>query len=190
MYEQPQSIQFELPQWLGEYANSYRISDNINKRMQFVIAASMKNVIMGSGGPFAAGIFEVDSGKLVSLGVNLVTSQQLSILHAEMVAITVAQRKLGHFDLGDQTLPKLELISSAEPCSMCLGAIPWSGIKHIATAAREEDITSLGFDEGPKPEDWIKALQQRGISVSADIEREQAQAVYHRVLSEYNFTKY
>jgi len=190
VFEQPATIQFDIPSWLQEYAQSYQPTSDLQQRMRFVIEASMKNVIHGGGGPFAAGIFEIDSAKLVALGVNLVTSQQLSMLHAEMVAIALAQRKLGCYDLSDARFPPMELISSAEPCSMCLGAIPWSGVKHVAAAAREEDINSLGFDEGPKPDDWIAALQQRGIRVSADVERKQAQAVYHRCKSEFSFTKY
>jgi len=190
MFDQPKRIHFDLPGWLTDYAATYEISDRLSDRMKFVIGASLKNVVMGSGGPFAAAIFEIGSAKLVSLGVNLVTSQNLSILHAEMVAISLAQRKYRNFDLGSDGIPALELLSSAEPCSMCLGAIPWSGVKHIATAAREEDVHSLGFDEGPKPADWIAALQQRGIKVDADVEREQAQAVYRHILSELSFTKY
>jgi len=190
MFEQPTTVQFDLPDWLGEYSKSYSISKDLNSRMSFVIAASLKNVAMGTGGPFAAGIFEIDSGQLVALGVNLVTSQNLSILHGEMVAITLAQRKLGTYDLGNDALPDMELISSAEPCSMCLGAIPWSGVKHVAAAAREIDIRSMGFDEGPKPDDWIGSLQQRGIRVSSDIERDQACEVFRRTQSEFHFTKY
>jgi tRNA(Arg) A34 adenosine deaminase TadA len=60
---------------------------------------------------------------------------------------------------------------------MCLGAIPWSGIRSVVCGARDEDARSIGFDEGHKPPDWINSLDSRGISVVRDVLREQAKAV-------------
>jgi len=145
--------------------------------MDFVISASRKNVEEGTGGPFAAAIFEIETGELVSLGVNLVMTQGMSFLHAEIVALAVAQRKLGCYDLGEVSATRYELLSSTEPCAMCLGAIPWSGIRQVVTAARDEDARAIGFDEGAKPENWIQSLNSRGINVIADIERESARSV-------------
>lgn len=145
--------------------------------MEFVIDASRKNIEEGTGGPFAAAIFEIDTGNLVSLGVNLVTTQQLSFLHAEIVATAIAQKKLGNYDLGDTSLPAHELFSSTEPCAMCLGAIPWSGISRLVTAAKDQDARDIGFDEGAKPEDWTEGLQDRGIRVIQNIESEAAKKV-------------
>lgn len=148
--------------------------------MRFVISASKKNIDEGSGGPFAAAVFEKCSGQLIALGVNLVVYQALSILHAEMVAITLAQKKLSHFDLGGQGLTEYELFISAEPCAMCLGAIPWSGISHVVTAALGRDVEAIGFDEGMKPELWTEPLTLRNIRVTTGIERENARAVLQR----------
>ena len=145
--------------------------------MAFVIEASRINVEQQTGGPFAAAIFERDSGKLVSLGINLVETEKLSILHAEMVAFAVAQAKLGTYDLGAEGLPAHELVTSTEPCAMCFGAISWSGVRRVVTGARDPDARSIGFDEGPKMTDWQSALEQRGIEVVRDIQREQAAAV-------------
>jgi len=144
--------------------------------MQFVIRAARRNVEEG-GGPFAAGIFEQETGKLVSLGVNLVESRNCSILHAEMVAIMLAQQRLGTYDLGGSDLPVHELVSSAEPCAMCFGAIPWSGVRSLVTGASGEDVRSIGFDEGAKPENWIEELESRDIRVRTGVEREQAKKV-------------
>ena len=141
------------------------------------------NVMEQTGGPFAAAIFERDSGKLVSLGVNLVETEKLSILHAEMVAFSVAQTKLGTYDLGAERLPAHELVTSTEPCAMCLGAIPWSGVRRVVAGARDSDARSIGFDEGPKMDCWQAALEQRGIEVICDIQREQAAAVLTEYLS-------
>ncbi len=170
-------ISFSLPEWLGDYQQNYIDSQSLEAQMDFVIAASRLNIEYKTGGPFAAGVFEIDTGRLVALGVNLVTSQSLSILHAEMVAISLAQRKRGTYDLGQQSQSALSLVATTEPCAMCFGAIPWSGIRRVVTGAADQDARAIGFDEGPKPADWIKALRDRHIEVVTDVHRQQASAV-------------
>ena len=83
----------------------------------------------------------------------------------------------GIFDLGGEGLPPYELVASTEPCAMCFGAIPWSGVRRLVCGAREEDARRIGFDEGPKTSDWVAALEQRGISVARDVYRDEAAAV-------------
>lgn len=170
-------ISFSLPEWLGDYQQNYMDNQSLEAQMDFVIEASRLNIEYKTGGPFAAGVFEIDTGRLVALGVNLVTSEGLSILHAEMVAISLAQRKRGTYDLGQQSQPALSLVATTEPCAMCFGAIPWSGIRRVVTGAADQDARAIGFDEGPKPADWIKALRDRHIEVVTDVHRQQAAAV-------------
>ena len=180
-YSQPDSILVQLPGWLNKYADSYRPVSDVVLRMTFVIEAAQYNVTAQTGGPFAAAVFEIESGKLVSLGVNLVTNQRMSCLHAEIVALTVAQRKLNLYDLGANNMPTHELLTSSEPCTMCDGAILWSGVRRLVTAAQDVDARQVGFDEGPKLPNWREQLEKRGISVITDIQRQQAV----RVLSDY-----
>ncbi len=99
------------------------------------------------------------------------------IPHAEIVAIMVAQKIMGTFDLGAAGLPPLELVSSTEPCAMCLGAVVWSGVRRLVCGARDGDARAIGFDEGPKPDDWIAALKARGIAVRRDVGRQAAMGV-------------
>ncbi|OPY71740.1 MAG: Guanine deaminase [Syntrophorhabdus sp. PtaU1.Bin050] len=172
---QPSVLEIRLPDWIDAFLLGYpgRISSP-EDRMSFVIKASRLNVSKGTGGPFAAAVFETESGKLVSLGVNLVTSGGLSILHAEMLAFTLAQQKIGTYDLGRYDLPSHDLVASAEPCAMCLGAIPWSGVRRVIVGARDSDVRAIGFDEGPKTKEWKGELEKRGIAVICDVEREAA----------------
>lgn len=182
MFEQPQSICFVIPQWITEYTRDVTEIPDMTDRMRFVIEASRLNVEHKTGGPFAAAVFESHSGQLVALGVNLVTTRNASILHAEMVAIALAQQKLSTYDLGREGLPDHQLVSSTEPCAMCLGAIPWSGVRHTVTGAHDCDARAIGFDEGPKVADWQDALRCRGIEVVADVLRAEARKVldyYH-----------
>ncbi|MDX1459914.1 MAG: nucleoside deaminase [Xanthomonadales bacterium] len=166
----------ELPGWVTAWAreNGQGLTDP-DSRMAFVIELSAENVRRGSGGPFAAAIFDPRSNGPISLGVNLVTSSGLSMAHAEMVAISLAQERLGNWDL--KTQGSLALYSSCEPCAMCFGAVPWSGVSSLVCGASKSDAESAGFDEGHKPADWRQGLQARGIDVVTGLLRERAAEV-------------
>jgi tRNA(Arg) A34 adenosine deaminase TadA len=175
---QPVVLEIHLPEWIDSFLLGYpEHIASIEDRMSLVIEAAHLNVSKGTGGPFAAAIFETESGKLISLGVNLVTTEGLSILHAEMVAFAIAQKKTGSYDLGRYDLPAHELVTSIEPCAMCFGAIPWSGVRRVIAGARDADARSIGFDEGPKLKEWRSELKKRGIAVICDIRRETAAQV-------------
>jgi tRNA(Arg) A34 adenosine deaminase TadA len=168
-------MKFSLPDWLQETPGL--VIAEPEARMRFVIALSRQNVEHGTGGPFGAAIFESASGRLVACGVNRVVASACSHAHAEMTAIANAQHALGNYDLGAASLPAHELVTSSEPCAMCFGALPWSGVRRLVCGARAADAEAIGFDEGPKPANWTEALQQRGIAVLQDICRDEAIAV-------------
>jgi tRNA(Arg) A34 adenosine deaminase TadA len=60
---------------------------------------------------------------------------------------------------------------------MCLGAIPWSGVRHVVTGAHDADAREIGFDEGPKVSNWMSALEERGIAVTTGVQRQSARDV-------------
>ncbi len=175
--KQPNAIQFNLPEWIAAFIHHTETIQDVRDRMDFVIEASRRNIVKRTGGPFAAAIFEIESGKLISLGLNMVATQGSSILHAEMVAIAIAQKKLASYHLGGKEMSKHELVSSAEPCAMCFGAIPWSGIRRLVTAATDADVRSIGFDEGAKVADWQAALLTKQIDILTEVNRDAARAV-------------
>jgi tRNA(Arg) A34 adenosine deaminase TadA len=144
--------------------------------MRLVVELARRNVRHG-GGPFAAAIFNHDTKKLLAPGVNLVVPTNCSVAHAEIVALGLAQRIVGNFDLSAKGSPCSELVASADPCAMCLGAIPWSGVRRLVCGAREEDVRAVGFDEGAKPPDWVRTLEARGITVEREVCRAEAAAV-------------
>ena len=165
---------FELPTWVGPFIAAHDPDFSTpEKRMAFAIALSAENIEQKTGGPFGAAIFDNDN-QLVAAGINLVTSANCSILHAEMVAIALAQKTLGRYDLGSDGQEAYELAASTEPCAMCFGAVPWSGVKRLLCGARDEDARAVGFDEGAKLADWRSALEERGITVTRDIARQAA----------------
>ena len=71
----PHTLTVTLPAWVEGFLCSHpECLSTIEKRMTLVIEAARCNVAEGTGGPFAAAVFEMESGRLVSLGLNLVTT--------------------------------------------------------------------------------------------------------------------
>ncbi len=172
------NIVLHLPDWLDAFLPpAERVYASREERMGLVIDLARLNIQRSSGGPFAAAIFDLASGKLLAPGVNLVVDGHCSVAHAELVALMLAQQLAGCHDLGGPGLPSCELVTSTEPCAMCLGALPWSGIISLVCGARDEDARAIGFDEGDKPADWPATLQRRGIAVYRDVCALQARAV-------------
>lgn len=171
-------VVLHLPLWTESFlANAEEVYPTIESRMELAITLARLNTERKTGGPFGAGIFEQESGRLLAVGVNQVESEKCSIAHAEMLAIAIAQRRVGNYDLAGRKGLTCELVTSTEPCLMCLGAICWSGVRKVICGARDEDAREIGFDEGPKPEHWVRSLGSRGISVVRDVLRKQAKDV-------------
>ena len=171
-------VSLRLPDWVGELVSGGdQAYPTVEDRMRFAVELSRLNVRNGTGGPFGAAVFERETGRLLAPGVNLVVGSGCSVFHAEMVAIMVAQKVLGTFDLGGENLPDYELVASTEPCAMCLGATPWSGVRGLVCGARDEDARAVGFDEGAKMSEWVGSLEDRGISVRRSVLREEAVSV-------------
>jgi tRNA(Arg) A34 adenosine deaminase TadA len=174
-----------LPEWMSDVIPpSDYLFDSIEERMQLAIELSRMNVSKSTGGPFGAAVFEIGTGRLVAPGVNIVLSSGWSGGHGEVVALAIAQKLAGTHDLGGSGMPALELVTSTEPCAMCMGATVWSGVKRLVCGARDEDARSVGFDEGPKPVGWVNDLESRGISVIRDVMRKEARSVLQDYVAE------
>lgn len=104
------------------------------------IELAQENASGGRGGPFGALV--VSGNRIISRGVNTVTSANDPTAHAEVNAIREACKVLGTFSLRDCTL-----YTSCEPCPMCLSAAYWAGIGKICYAAGREDAHKAGFND-------------------------------------------
>ncbi len=91
-------VVLELPEWVDRVLeNAPSVYPTIEARMQLAIELSRWNVQYETGGPFGAAIFNVQTNQLVAPGVNLVVSANCSIAHAEVLAIMLAQQRVGHW---------------------------------------------------------------------------------------------
>jgi tRNA(Arg) A34 adenosine deaminase TadA len=175
------SIVAELPAWLdGELDGYTEPLQTHEARMALVNQLAARNWREGNGGPFAAIVVDRATNLVVSVGVNIVLSSGLSAGHAEFTALSLAQVRLGGWDLGASSDQNLELVVNWRPCIMCYGSLIWSGVKHLVIAGDGPELEQLsGFDEGPVPgADWRAQLEARGISVTMDVLRDEAIAVF------------
>ena len=174
------SFSLDLPDWAVEALNLLPpYFPTLEERMAAVINFSRLNFQRGTGGPFAAGIFERDSGRLVVIGVNRVVPFNCSSAHAEVMAISLAQSLLGTYDLGAAGLPAHQIVVNWRPCAMCLGAVLWSGVRSLVIAGDGPELEAItGFDEGPVHPQWINEVNSRGIEVINNVLREEAIEAY------------
>jgi tRNA(Arg) A34 adenosine deaminase TadA len=173
-------VQVDYPGWVRDAIDwdaAYRTDE---ERMRLAIAVSSENVEHDTGGPFGAAIFESESGRLVAVGMNSVVRLNNCTLHGEMVAFMMAQARVGSFTLNAPQLPAHELVTSCEPCAMCLGATLWSGVRRLVYGAGREDAARLRFDEGPVFPESYRYLEERGIAIVRNVLRDEAVAVLDR----------
>lgn len=170
----------ELPDWAWQemaLLPPYLVGKE--ERMAAVIHFARLNTQRATGGPFAAGVFERDSGRPIVVAVNRVVPHTCSCAHAEVMAISLAQQRLGCFDLGAPGQPAHELVVNWMPCAMCFGAVLWSGVRSLVVAGSGPEMERItGFDEGPLPPDWRGELARRGIALTDDVLRKQALEVF------------
>jgi tRNA(Arg) A34 adenosine deaminase TadA len=167
----------EYPPWVDTVVNWDRRLATLDDRMRLAIQIARENVDRGTGGPFGAIVVERDSGRVVSVGMNSVVRLQNCTLHGEVVAFMMAQQRVQSYTLAAPGMPEHELVTSCEPCAMCLGAALWSGVRHIVCGAAREDATRLQFEEGPVFPQSYAYLEQRGITITRNVLRAEAKAV-------------
>ncbi len=160
-----------MPDWAEQEINALPpFLPTVEQQMEAVFTFVEKNVEHGTGGPFAAGVFERDSGKLISMGVNRVVPSNCSSIHAEVMALALAQKRLATYDLGGEDMAAHQLVVNWCPCVMCFGALLWSGVRSLVIAGSGPELEEItGFDEGPRHPDWQYELEKRHISLQDNV---------------------
>jgi tRNA(Arg) A34 adenosine deaminase TadA len=170
-------IEVDYPEWIRELVPWDGVLATDEDRMRLAIRLARENVLRGTGGPFAALVVERPSGRLVAVGTNSVLRFNNSMLHGEVMAIMMAQQRLGSYTLAAEGMPPHELVTSCEPCAMCLGAVHWSGARRLVCGATREDATSTDFDEGPVFPESYRYLERNGVEIVRGLLRDEARAV-------------
>jgi tRNA(Arg) A34 adenosine deaminase TadA len=170
-------IEIKLPAWVDQVVDFDRVYTTPEERMRLAIQVSRENILRDTGGPFGAAVFEQQTGRLVSVGVNLVVPLNNSALHGEMVAFMMAQARLASFTLNAADMPAHELVTSCDPCAMCLGATLWAGVRRVVCGATRDDAGEIFFDEGPVFPESYAYLEARGIEIVHGVLRDEAREV-------------
>jgi tRNA(Arg) A34 adenosine deaminase TadA len=170
----------QLPDWVAlELAAVDAVLPRVEDRMRVAHRLAGRNHREGTGGPFAAVVTDAGTGEIIAVGVNLVLASGLSGMHAEVVALSLAQAHLGTWNLGGPDRGPLELAVNWRPCAMCYGAVLWSGVARLVIAGEGDEVEDLtGFDEGPMRPDWKEQLAARGVEVHTDVLRAEALATF------------
>ena len=87
--------------------------------------------IGGGEGNNAVGTVITRGDEVIAKGRNVVNSTHDFTAHCEIDALRNAEKSLGHFDFSGMTL-----ISTAEPCPLCCGAIMLCGISTVVMGQR------------------------------------------------------
>ena len=179
MTEHARDISLKLPLWTEQIVKREQVYPTVNDKMGFVLDILSSQITRETGYPFAAAIFD-KMHKMVGVGVNNSLLLRNSTAHAEMLALQFAQA-----GIGKAYLPKSEgftLVTSAQPCCMCIGAIFNSGVRELVIAASQQDVTEiLGFGPGPLHPEWREFFAAKDITVVEDVERERTR----RLMLEY-----
>lgn len=179
-----QTVCLDVPDWAADrLAGAPNLADD-EARMRFVIQLADENVNRRTGGPFAAAVVVRSTGRVVAIGVNSVERLHCSVAHAEVIALASAQARAASHSLRAPGLPAHELVTSCEPCAMCLGAVGWSGVARLVCAATRADALAIGFDEGLVPEWWQRRLPDVGIEVTCGVLRSEACVVMDRYVEQ------
>ncbi|EKE73645.1 nucleoside deaminase [Gallaecimonas xiamenensis] len=168
------ALELQLPHWVLPSLDWDKSYPDDKSKMALAISLARENVARQTGGPFGAAIFSEVDGRLLGVGVNAVVTNHNSCLHAEVMAIMMAQNRQQHFSLAEQDCA---LFSSCEPCAMCLGATLWSGVKRMVCAASGDDARAIGFDEGPVFYESYRYLERAGVRIQRGLMRTEGKGV-------------
>jgi tRNA(adenine34) deaminase len=94
------------------------------------------------------------TGEILGRGYNKVILKKTQIMHAEMIALDKASRKLGDWRLNNCTL-----YVTLQPCLMCLGFATLSRVSRIVYGA-ESPLFGVSLDKGTIPDLYKKHIAQ------------------------------
>ncbi len=115
---------------------------------------SLQRSAVASGNPPFSALIVAD-GNIISACHNVSRSSGNPLEHAEMSAIQSAIK-----NHGSAILKNAHLISSNEPCPMCIGACIWSGISEVTYFISQEQVEAV--------RGWGRFMSARSIAEADD----------------------
>jgi guanine deaminase len=107
--------------------------------MQLAIAKAREGIAAGQS-PFGCAVARGDD--VLAVTHNLVLATTDITAHAEIVAIRAACWGTGRIHLVDCLV-----VSTCEPCPMCMSALHWSRVAQVYYGAAIADANAVGFNE-------------------------------------------
>jgi len=112
---------------------------NVNKDLRFMNIAYSQAKKAEKRDEVPVGCVIVKDGRVISKGYNLKETRKNPMMHAEIVAITKACRKLKRWRLSD-----CDIYVTLEPCVMCMGAIISARINRLVFGAYDPKAGACG----------------------------------------------
>jgi len=138
------------------------VSDEV---IQLILQLQQSAIDLGNP-PFAAVI--VADNQVIAAVHNTSRSSGNPLEHAEMAAIQSAIQLHGA-----KILTRAHLISSNEPCPMCIGACIWSGIPEVSYFVSQEQVEAIRGWGRFMPARSIVEADDSGIVIQGPIENEE-----------------
>lgn len=138
---------------------------NLEDAMRRAIEIAHAGVRAGQA-PFGSVLLR--DSKLLAEAHNTTRSDCDPTAHAEVNVIRRAAHALGSTDCSNSVL-----VTTCEPCPMCLAAAYWAGVSHVVFGATIKDATAAGFDQLDLAASELAARGARRMSVQGSYLRTQ-----------------
>jgi guanine deaminase len=112
----------------------------VKEAIKQAIAEAKLGYIQGHGGPFGASL--VKDNEIIAKAHNTVLKNNDCTCHAELSCIKEACKVLNTYKLDDCIL-----VTTSQPCPMCIGAIQWSHIKTVIVCGGKKIADQFGFND-------------------------------------------
>ena len=120
------------------FAFNFYLCDNFYMKDQFMKSALIEAEKARKKNEVPIGAVIVKDGKIISKGYNQREKKQNALLHAEVIAINKACKKLKSWRLNG-----CDIYITLEPCLMCFGAILNARIKNLYYGAYDKSGSSI-----------------------------------------------
>jgi tRNA(Arg) A34 adenosine deaminase TadA len=138
--------------------------------MQLAVEKTREGISNGQT-PFGCAIARGD--QILAVCHNIVWQTTDITAHAEITAIRTACRTLG-----DIHLAGCVVVSTCEPCPMCMSALHWARVETVYYGATIADAADAGFNELPIAAQQITSLGRSAVKLQADLMRKECTALF------------